>query len=235
MTRQNIIAARWGDLYISKGFLGNVTVLHTPVFDDFSRPDGPLCDGVRWIDYGPSTDYTAEIVESGKCRMGIPDGLMDRIERVTYARYGLATVTRSNGYLECRVFTRGDSVTTQTDDQRYQTTVFAKVSNDSFDNGIGLRMAASHLTLVVRTNGIDKAVASFGTYSAGDVLRMRFEGNQYGVLCNGRLRGTWVDSKKIVVDDEGHRSLGIRVHGAHEESGVGPRRFSPALDYVEYG
>jgi hypothetical protein len=95
--------------------------------------------------------------------------------------------------------------------------------------------ASATATVTVRRDGVDTAVASFGQYAAGDVLRLVFTGTDYSMYCNGRFRGTWVDRTSMVVTGEDHRSLGIRVHGAQEQSGSGPRRFSPALDYVEYG
>lgn len=199
------------------------------LYDAFSRSDRPLDADGRWVSYGPATDYRA-VVENTTARIGIPDGLTDSVEAVSYMRCAMGEAWSDDGYVQCRVF----SVGATSGLLRYATAVFAKV-DEGFNDGVGIHLSGNTLGLVVRSGGTDTVMATFGQFSTNDVIRLRFTGKDYTMFCNSQQRGLWSDRLSQVATDEAHRSLGIRVHGAHEGTNPGSRSFSPALDSVEYG
>lgn len=211
---------------------------YASVYDMFNRPgmyDGPdieLDADRKWINLGPSLDYKA-VIHMGTVRMGIPDGLSEPLERVSYMRCNTGLAVKDDGHLEFRVVSKGDAVTTVNGNPAYASAVFVKANNTlRFKEGIGLWLAASHISLVVRHDGVEYLVQDFGTFSAGDLIRMEFTGPRYEIFCRGESRGVWIDTKHTVASGPGWRSLVIRVHGGQESPG--PRRFSPLLDNVEY-
>ena len=226
--RQTIIAARIGEIAVTRAILGLTTVMNTAaVYDAFSRSNRFLDDDGRWVSYGPATDYRA-VVENTTVRIGIPDGLTDPVEADSYMRCALGFAWADDGYVQCRVFRSGDTAGLKT----YATAVFAK-ADEGMTDGVGIHLAGNTLGLVVRTDSTDVVVATFGQYSVNDVIRLRFTGKDYTMFCNSQQRGTWSDRLAQVATGEDHRSLGIRVHGARESNGT--RSFSPTLDSVEYG
>lgn len=232
---KEITALRLGTKPVTRVMLGGKTIWNAvKVYDDFNRPNRELDDDGVWINHGPSLDRVASIVD-GKCRIGIPDGLMDPFERISYMRFTKATSPLEDGYVEAHVATMGESTKTFLGDINYQTHVYGRVSNTGFNNGVGIWMAASELGIVVKRNLGETVVRKFGSYAAGDIVRLQWKGTVYTMLRNGQSLGTWTDSSGQVATGTGHRSLGLRVHGAKELFGFGPRRFSAALDYVEYG
>ena len=228
MTRENIIAARIGDIPVTQAILGLRTVMRTSaVYDQFSRSNRFLDDDGRWVNYGPATNHRA-VIENTVVRIGIPDGLTTETEAVSYMRCAMDLAFFDDGYIQCRVFTAGDTAGMT----RYETVLFGKV-NEDFTEGVGISMAGSRLSLVVRNDGDDSVQAVFGEYSVNDVIRLSFSGKDYTVYCNNQRRGSWNDLLNQVESGESHRSLGIKVEGMCEANGS--RRFSPALDFVEYG
>lgn len=229
MTRQNIIAARIGVYPVTQAILGLTTVMRTAaLYDNFSRSNRFLNDDGRWVSYGPATDYRA-VVENTVVRIGIPDGLTAEAEAVSYMRCAMGRAFSDDGYVQCRVFSTGDTSGLT----RYATAVFGRV-NENFTEGVGIHLAGNQLGLVVRSDGNDTVMATFGEFSSNDVVRLAFTGRDYTMFCNSQRRGSWSDRLGLVESDEAHRSLGIRVQGARAADD-GPRRFSPALDAVEYG
>ena len=228
MSRQNIIAARIGSVPVSRAILGLTTVMRTAaLYDPFSRSNRPLDADGRWVSYGPATDYRA-VIENTTVRIGIPDGLTDQVEATSYMRCASGFAFSEDGYVQCRVFRSGDTVGLKS----YETAVFAKV-DEGFTDGVGIHLAGNTLGLVVRSGGNDTVLATFGQYSVNDVIRLSFTGKDYTMFCNSQQRGTWSDRLGQVATGEAHRSLGILVHGAHENNGA--RSFSPTLDSVELG
>lgn len=228
MTRQNIIAARIGVYPVTQAILGLTTVMRTAaLYDNFSRSNRFLDDDGRWVSYGPATNYRA-VVENTIVRAGIPDDLTAEAEAVSYMRCAMGWAFSDDGYVQCRVFSVGDTVGLKT----YNTAIFAKV-DEGFNDGVGIHLAGNTLGLVVRNDGDDTVLATFGQFSTNDVIRLAFDGDDYTMFCNSQRRGTWTDRVGLVASGEDHRSLGIRVHGANDDKGS--RSFSPALDAVEYG
>ena len=228
MSRQSIIAARIGVYPVTQAILGLTTVMRTAaLYDQFSRSNRFLDDDGRWVSYGPATDYRA-VVENTIVRAGIPDDLTAKTEAVSYMRCAMGFAFSDDGYVQCRVFSVGDTVGLT----RYATAVFGRV-NEDFTEGVGIHLAGNELGLVVRRDGGDTVLATFGQFSTNDVIRLAFDGDDYTMFCNSQRRGTWSDRVGLVASGESHRYLGIRVHGANDDKGS--RSFSPALDAVEYG
>jgi hypothetical protein len=231
---KNVRALYLGARRVSRVMLGSKLVWNSAtVFDDFNRANSKL-DAKDWVNAGPSFDHVASVVD-GKMRIDIPDGLMDPFGRISYMRYTKALAPADDGYIECLVSTMGDSTPGIFADIVYRTTLFGKVSNTGFSEGVGISLSASGISLTVRNGLIDREVKTFGSYAPLDVIRLTFVGKLYTMYRNGASLGTWTDSSNQVETGAGYRSMGIRVDGAKEMLGLGPRRFSPALDYVEYG
>lgn len=227
-SRQTIIAVRWGEIPVVRAILGLTTVMRVAhVWDTFNRPNAPLDADGRWVDYGSATTYRA-CIENTVARIGIPDGLTTTTQAVSYMRCATRKSTTDDGYIQCRVFSVGDTTGLKT----YDTAVFAKV-NDDFTDGVGIHLSGNTLGLVVRRNSIDTVVDTFGQFSTNDIIRVTFNGDDFTVNCNAQTRGTWTDRLGQIVSDAAHRSLGIRVEGAASSDGA--RAFSPALDHVELG
>jgi hypothetical protein len=231
-----ITAVRLGAKPVSRIMLGRTTVWNAvQVYDDFNRPDAELDDDGSWVNHGPSLDHVASVVDN-RCRIGIPDNFTAGVfERISYMRYAKATSPTEDGYVEALVATMGDSTKTLLGDINYQTHVYGRVSNTGFNAGVGIWLAASEIGLIVRQGLKETVVARFGAYSPGNIVRLEWKGKLYTMFRDGVSLGTWNDSTNMVATGTGNRSLGLRVHGAKEKLGLGPRRFSAALDYVEYG
>ncbi|SKS04661.1 Uncharacterised protein [Mycobacteroides abscessus subsp. abscessus] len=86
---------------------------------------------------------------------------------------------------------------------------------------------------IVRRAGVDTVVKTIGTFGAGDVIRHNFVGNVHTFRRNGSLLEEWNDENATAPKGTGNRSLIISVQGSKDL--LGPRRFGPAIDYVEMG
>jgi hypothetical protein len=126
----------------------------------------------------------------------------------------------------------GDGLYT-TDEATSRDSLYETTPSNGFEDGVGIWLEASRLLMVVRRNGVDRLVADFGNFAVGDIIRCNFAGPTYTMYCKGQRRGSWTAAVDQIAESDLNRYLGIRVHGGNE-SGTGPRRFSPALDYVEY-
>ncbi|MBV9921909.1 MAG: hypothetical protein JOY78_13795 [Pseudonocardia sp.] len=198
--------------------------------DDFDCPNSPEL-GSSWVDQGPSTDYKLGYVD-GRARVVIPDGQVAVSLRTSYARYAAAINSADDGFVECRPATFGDSASL-TSLLGYNTGVYGRVSNSGFASGVGINMNAGHLWIVYRALGLDLLVSDCGTFQPGDILRLVMTGRLYTLLRNGLQVGSWNDTLSLSAVGSANRSLGIRGDGAKDL--FGPRRFSPALDYVWMG
>lgn len=220
-----------GSTRITKIMLGATRVYsETNLYDDFNGGDTKLSDTGRWHNEGPSIDYVASIV-AGQCRLGVPDGLVGLVERISYMRFTGGVASSDDGYVECRVSTAGDSIPGFQGDLPFVTQVFGRASNSGADKGVGIHLAASQIGLVVRRSVLDEQVVKwFGAYAPNDIIRLRYTGSEFTMIRNGVPLGAWSGSSTA---DQQHRSLMIRVDGSKDL--LGPRRFSPALDYIEMG
>jgi hypothetical protein len=237
-----------GDRAVSKVFVGSRRVDRvmlggqriwsgTDLYDDFNRPDEPL-DAGTWHNEGPALDYKAAVV-GNRMRLGIPDGLVGLVQRTSQMTYTGAHATTESGYLETLVASTGDSIPTLFGSLNFVTQVFGRMPVTGFEDGVGIDLRASQVGLVVRRDFFNDRVRVFGAFGAGDLIRLRWvvasgQPTTYTMFRNGQQLGDpWVDSTNRVVGGSGHRSLGVRVDGSKDL--LGPRRFSPALDWVEYG
>lgn len=200
------------------------------LFDDFERADGPLDkNGGQWHNEGPSLDHVASIV-GGRMRLGIPDGLIGLFERISYMRFTGGTATSEDGWLQCQVASTGDSIRSFMGDLLFRTQLYGR---SNVRDGVGIDLAASQLGIVVRRNLGETIVAQFGGFSAGDVIDLHWQGPDYEMFRNGRSVGGWIDRDGKVAGGSDHRSMMVRVDGSKDL--LGPRRFSPALGWAEYG
>lgn len=201
--------------------------------DDFNRPDA-ITLGSNWTDLGPSADRKLG-VEGGRARLITPDGGLGGIwdYRTSSARYNVATNTIDNGFVECRPATLGDPAGILT--PQYFSEVYGRGNNtgSTHTHGVGISMAGGHCWLVSQIAGANALRADGGTFQPGSILRHIFVGNLHNLYVDGQLRGTWNDSGGLAASGSSWRSLIIR--GDASKDFLGPRRFSPALDYVLMG
>ena len=225
-----IVAVYRGNTPISTIYRGSTLVgVLVGVKEDFTRADGTL--GSNWTDHGPSTDWKLGI-QDGRARVLIPEGLIGGFwdYRASFARYNASTAVLDDGFVEIRPATIGDAASL-TSINGYVTEVFGRGSNSAATHGMGLRLAGGHFWIVRMVSGNATVVADCGTFQAGNLLRLTYTGNDYSATRNGTVVGTWTDSSNTASKGSGYRSLLIRGDGAKDL--LGPRRFSPAIDYVQ--
>lgn len=210
------------------------------VFDNFTRLDvnGNETDvlntlGSDWTDHGPSSDFKMG-VEDGRARVSIPDAMIGGFWdfRTSCWRYNVATNSVDDGFIECRAATLGDDASL-TSLSGYVTEVYGRLSNAAFTHGVGIRMAAGHCWLVRLVGGTPTLMADGGTFQPGARLRHHFTSNLHKLYVDGQDVATWNDSGGTASKGSGFRSLGLLGQGAKDT--FGPRRFSPAMDYVMMG
>ena len=206
--------------------------------DDFNRVNADTL-GTAWTSHGPSVDRFIG-VENNYARVIIPDGLIGGFWalRTSRMRYNAAKLGVDNGYVECRMSTIGSSQTALSPLVNgayagFISQIFGRLSDSAFTHGVGLQMVAGHVWIVRRVSNVEVLMADGGTFQAGDVLRLSFSGNVHTLTRNGAQVTQWNDSAGSALSGAAYRSMGIRGDGGKDL--LGPRRFSPAFDYVEMG
>lgn len=208
------------------------------VRDDFNRDNADTL-GTAWTSHGPSGDKLIGI-ENSFARLKLDDVVIGGFWsfRTSRVRYNAATLSSDDGYVECRMSTRGngvtvDGITSIVGLVGYRSQLFGRLSNAAFTHGVGIHMSAGHVWIVRRVNNVEALMADGGTFQAGDVLRLTFVGNLHTLSRNGTQVAQWNDTGSSASRGATFRSMGIVGEGAKEL--LGPRRFSPAFDYVEVG
>ncbi|MEU9805413.1 hypothetical protein [Mycobacterium sp. NPDC050853] len=224
-----IKAMMLGGKAIPRAYLGNTLVWSANrIRDDFNRPDGDL--GANWAISASIDDYKPGVV-SNVCRLAVPDGLLALQLNGAHARYSAKTLDRDDGYVEFRIGSQGSGPSLTGD--LCKTTVLGRGSNTAITGGVGVQMDSSTLRIVRRVASLDVVVRPMGTFGAGDVIRHTFVGNLHTFRRNGSLLEEWDDTGNTAAKGPGNRSLILSVMGSKDL--LGPRRFGPALDYVEMG
>lgn len=194
--------------------------------DDFNRDDSDTL-GADWTATGTNT-YKLGVVGRA-ARVAIPDGLISLALNTDRARFNKGTVLQDDYELEFLVGTKGsdDSIT----GTKHRTQVFARGSNGGTTHGVGVDLYASQISIVRRVSSTDTIMLACGAFAAGDKGIMRGVGNLHSLYVNGSFRGEWNDSGNTAQKGSGYRSMIIRGDGSKDL--LGPRRFSPTLDYVQ--
>lgn len=208
------------------------------VRDDFNRDNADTL-GTNWTSHGPSTDWLLGI-ENNFARVKIPDGQIGGVFalRTSRVRYNFARLSGDTGYVECRMSTSGSSQSALSPILNgaisgFISQLFGRLSNSAFTHGVGIHMVAGHVWIVRRVNNAETLMADGGTFQAGDVLRLSSSGNVHTLTRNGVQAAQWNDSAGTALSGSSYRSMGVRGDGGKDL--LGPRRFSPAFDYVEMG
>lgn len=223
-----VVARYYGTRPIVARYLGSTLIWSAnQTRDDFIRPDGDL--GVNWA-ISPSINGYKPSVVGNVCRLGVPDGLVSLQLNGAHARHK-APLTRDDGYVQFRIGSQGSGPSLTGDLCR--TTVLGRGSNTDITGGVGVQMDSSTLRIVRRVAGVDLVVKAIGTFGAGDVIRHNFVGNVHTIRRNGSLLEEWNDESGTAPKGTGNRSLILSVQGSKDL--LGPRRFGPAIDYVEMG
>lgn len=206
---------------------GHVLWSSVTLRDDFNRADADDV-GSDWVHYGPTT-YLAG-VHSKSMRLSIPDGLLPTGLETDRLRLNTGTAAADDCYLEFRIGSKGST--------GYKTQVFYRLSNGAFTHGVGIQIDSSIIRIVRLVTSVETVIsANIGAYAAGDIIRMSPVGNIHTVQRNGSVIGSWNDSGATASKGAGFRSGGVRLDGERELFGdlLQPRKFSPTLDYVEFG
>lgn len=228
----SIIDIRRGTTLINEVRRGSTLVwARTSIFDDFERDDADTL-GADWT-YSGSTTHKLGI-NSGTARVKIPDGLIGGFFSLETSRawFNVDTASDDDGFVECQPGSLGSSASGGSPGG-YYTQVFGRLSNAAFTHGVGIYLVAGQCGIVRRVASSDSNRASGGAFQAGDVLRLTYVGNVYTLTRNGSQVAEWDDSGATASVGAGYRTLGIRGDGAKDL--LGPRRFSPALNYVTMG
>lgn len=203
------------------------------IFDDFDRADADTL-GSNWT-YEDGAFHDHEIgVENGQARVKIPEGLIGGFFTLSTSRcrYNVATASSDDGFVETQPSSLGNSHSGASP-TGYRTQVFGRGNNTSCDDGVGIEMKAGNCWIVRRVGGSDTVMEDGGSFQAGDILRLSYSGNVYTLTRNGVEVASWNDSGASAHVGSGYRSLLLRGDGAKDL--LGPRRFSPALNYVVMG
>ena len=221
-----ITALKRGDVDISQVRHGSSLVwTKAPIFDGFNRDDS-VGLGTDWTDHGPSGNpYLASVVNN-YARINIPDNQVFVAFVEARARFNAAQTVSDDGYLEFRIATQGDG----SGWSNYPTQVFRRLSNSAFTHGVGVQLDASTLRIVRRVGGGDTVMRNCGAFHAGDVCVLTQVGNVHTLFRNGTDVGAWNDNAGTASKGSGFRSVGVYFSGGKDA--FGPRRFSPALDYI---
>lgn len=220
----------FGNQPIRARYFGNQLVWSAHrIGDHFNRPDAPTL-GPDWTDHGPSSTYKAGVV-NGMCRLAVPDGLVGLSLITSRQRYNAETLDKDDGYIEFRIGTQGSGPSITGDLCR--TTVFGRLSNNGFTHGVGVGVDSSTIRIVRRVNNTETVMENCGAFAAGDIIRYHFQGDLHTVRRNGRFAGEWEDTGRTAARGAGNRSLGLVVMASKDL--LGPRRFGPALDYIDMG
>lgn len=192
---------------------------------DFNQPD-QIGLGTDWTDYGGVSPYLASI-SSGYARINIPDDLPFLGLQEDRVRYNAAQVAGDDGHIRVKIATMGDG----TGFFAARSQAFRRLSNAAYSHGVGIELSNSQLSIVRRVGSVDTPMANCGTYQPGDEADLVQLGNVHTMLRNGNDVGAWNDSGATASKGSGFRSIGLMFSGGKDF--FGPRRLSPAFDYVE--
>jgi len=202
------------------------------IFDDFDRADADTL-GSNWT-YEDGAFHDHEIgVENGQARVKIPEGLIGGFFTLSTSRcrYNVATASSDDGFVETQPSSLGSSASGAAP-TGYRTQIFGRASTDC-SNGVGIEMRAGNCWIIRRVSEVGTRMASGGAFQPGDVLRLTYATDLYTLTKNGRTIATWNDSGQTAHRGASYRSLMLRGDGAKDL--LGPRRFSPALNYALMG
>lgn len=226
-----IVDIRQGTALINEVRKGsNLVWSRVTIRDDFARSDAATL-GSGWTDYGPSSDHKIGVTD-GTAKIQIPDGLVGGFwaQRTDFMRYNVATASADDGYVECKIATKGDPYNALSGLAGFATDVLGRGINTNYTHGVGMRLVAGHCWIVRRVSGTPVTQGDGGTFQAGDVLRHVYIGNVHTLYVNGKSRVTWNDSGGTASKSASYRSLIVGMQGGKDL--LGPRRFSPTLEYV---
>ena len=185
--------------------------------DLFDREDGPL--GPDWVLESKSGSYDLAI-SAGGVRYGAPDGLLGLTTKDATMRFVGGLSASADGYLETQISHKGS--------YDHSTRLYRRYANSGGASGVGFDFRDSRAYIAKRVGGVNTLVLDLGSFSVGDVFRQR----QVGTLISAWRNGEFVGEATVAdaPSGTGNRSLGLRQEGSKDL--LGPRRFSPALNYV---
>lgn len=183
-----------------------------------------------WVYGSPAPTYRA-MSDGSSLRINMPDGVSVLGEFIDRVRYGDAVAGRDDGYLRFGFKSLGSWPSPSV--SHYYTDIFARGSNGGFTDGVGVRAEAGGISILSRISGTEVVRADCGSFDTTDKFLLRFHGDVWTLYRNGEFAGEWDDTGDAAAGGSGYRSLIVRVTGGREL--VGARRFSPQVDYIEYG
>lgn len=197
--------------------------------DDFDRDDAATL-GAGWVDFGPDNDWVLGI-SNGTARVQIPDGLVGGAPdfRTSQMQWAGSPASGDDGRVEVAFTSRGDDYSI-TQNSNFKTQVFGRMSNGDWTHGVGIQAIAGRASLVKKVSGLDTVVTDTHLWQPGQPITHTFVGDLHKLFIGGEQVDAWNDSSSTASKGIGFRQFGIRGDGGKDW--LGPRRFSPAIDYA---
>lgn len=242
------MGVKWGSapltgIYYGSTKLSGIYYGSTPLwaanagtYDGFDAGDLADSLGTAWTDLGTSTDHKLGR-QNGRVRLTIPDGEIGGFwaYRTSRARFNVAVNPGDDGFVETRPMTQGDGWQITGALVPYISAIYGRSNNTGSTHtaGVGFQMVASNVSLVKRVSSLETQVSDAVAFQQGDRIRHTFVGNDHKLFLNGHQVEEWNDTGATASKGSTFRSLVIR--GDAGKDLLGPRRFSPSLDYALMG
>ncbi len=186
--------------------------------DLFDRPDGPL--GPDWVLENKTVSFIELGISSGAVRFNMPDGMIALTTHEATHRFIGGLSASADGILETQIAHKGS--------YDHSTRVWRRYANSGGGSGVGFDFRDSTAYITKRVGGQNSLVLNLGAFAVGDVFLQR----QVGSLISAWRNGEFVGEAPVpdVPTGSSNRSIGLRQEGSKDI--LGPRRFSPALNYI---
>lgn len=193
--------------------------------DEFARADSVGMGSASWATHGPGVSPYILGVESGRARMGMPDGLIGQVLQTDTVRWLPNTTNGDDGYVEVQVGTRGAS------DSTMLSVAWRRCAESSPTHGVGISFQSAGVGIMRRVSGTNTRMALCGAFADGDILRLNQAGNVHTLFNNGTDVGVWNDSGATASKGSGFRRMAMTMTA--DKLFLGPRRFSTSFEYIE--
>ncbi|ACF34004.1 hypothetical protein SEA_NEOS5_42 [Mycobacterium phage Neos5] len=198
--------------------------------DDFDRPDASTA-GSNWTITAGANGSLG--IVSKMARHTMPDGLIGNfVVQTARGRYIADMADQDDVVTEFRIGSQGSGDNLL--GAKHPTTIFHRHSNSDFSSGVGVRLESSTLKIVRRVSSTETVMVTGDGFKAGDICRFKSAGNVHTLYRNGHLAADpWNDTGETAAKGASNRRIGLVVTASKDL--LGPRRFSPGIDYIVSG